>query len=260
MFADNNVTLEFVGTCCFVKARSTWIILLGVAKGGLYKVQILTSPPQSVAVNTIPFNQNQFQSLFSCLPHSTCETFGLNSIQENKNSCLSVIATKAVDVNLIHRRLGHPTVHVLKTILNLCIQFSIFNKIQNLQFCDACQFGKNHMLHFNSVQTKTTELLQLLYANLWGPSHVTSTQGYVYCLSILDDFSRFTWIFPLRSNSGALTVFAKFKIFIKNISKRVLKQFKLTRVGNSDPSLLYSIIQGFILGILAPYPLLKWED
>ena len=57
LLTDNNVTLEFVGTCCFVKARSTWIILLeGVAKGGLYKVQSPTSYSQSAAVNTIPFN------------------------------------------------------------------------------------------------------------------------------------------------------------------------------------------------------------
>ena len=74
LLADNNVTLEFVGTCCFVKARSTRIIYLeGVAKSGFYKVQSPTSHPQSVAVNTVLFNQNKFQSLFVCLPHSACE-------------------------------------------------------------------------------------------------------------------------------------------------------------------------------------------
>ena len=79
------------------------------------------------------------------------------------------------------------------------------------------------MLHFNSVQTKTTEPLQLLYADLWGPSHVTSTQGYVYYLSILDDFSRFTWIFPLSSKSDALTIFAKFKTFIEKQLQKSIK-------------------------------------
>ena len=41
------------------------------------------------------------------------------------------------------------------------------------------------------------------------------------------------------------------KSSLKNISKRVLKWFKLTGVANSDHSLLYSVLQGFILGILA---------
>ena len=60
LLADNNVTLEFVGTSCFIKARSTWIILLeGVAKGGLNKIQSPSSSfhsqsvTQSVAVNSV---------------------------------------------------------------------------------------------------------------------------------------------------------------------------------------------------------------
>lgn len=57
-------------------------------------------------------------------------------------------------------------------------------KFQNLEFCDACQFGKNHMLHFNYVQSKSTEPVQLPYTDLWGPSNVTSTQDYAYYLSI----------------------------------------------------------------------------
>ena len=97
MLADNNVTLEFVGTSCFIKARRTRIILLeGVAKRGLHKVKSPSSHPQSVAVNTISLTQNKFQYLFACFPHSTCETFGLNSFQENKKSCLSVMASKVV--------------------------------------------------------------------------------------------------------------------------------------------------------------------
>ena len=71
------------------------------------------------------------------------------------------------------------------------------------------------MLHFDSVETKTLAPLQLIYADLWGPSHVCSTQGYNYYLSILDDYSRFTWIFPLSAKSDALEVFTNFKIFIE---------------------------------------------
>ncbi|XP_024046667.1 uncharacterized protein LOC112101007 [Citrus clementina] len=46
LLADNNVTLEFVGTYCFIKARRTWIILLeGVAKRGLHIVKSPSSHP-----------------------------------------------------------------------------------------------------------------------------------------------------------------------------------------------------------------------
>ena len=152
------------------------------------------------------------------------------------------MTSKVVDVNLLRRRLGHSAVHVLKTVINSCNKFGSLNKIQNLEFCNACQFGKNHMLHFNFVQTKSTKPLQLLYADLWGPSHVTSTQGYAYYLSILDDFSRFTWIFSLNSNSNALTVFVKFKTFIEKHLQKNIKTVQTNWGGNSDHFLPYSTI------------------
>lgn len=124
LLADNNVTLEFVGISYFIKARSTRIILLkGVAKGGLYKIQS-PSPSysqfitQSVAVNSVLLCQNKFQSLFAYLPHSTCGKLSSNFCQDNEKVCLSTVATKSFDVNLLHRRLGHSTIHTLKTALN----------------------------------------------------------------------------------------------------------------------------------------------
>lgn len=79
------------------------------------------------------------------------------------------------------------------------------------------------MLHFNSVEIKTIALLQLIYANLWGPSHISSTKGYNYYISILDDFSRFTWIFPLSAKSDALKVFSNFKLFIEKHLQHQIK-------------------------------------
>lgn len=52
-----------------------------------------------------------------------------------------------------------------------CNAFADINKTPDLAFYNACQFGKNHLRHFDSVETKTTELLQLIYAYLWSPSH-----------------------------------------------------------------------------------------
>ena len=167
LLVDNNVTIEFVGISCLIKARSTGIVSLeGVAKGGLYKVQSPTSNSQFVAVNSVYLGHNKLQSLFACLPYSACEMSSSKFSQENKESYMSVVNTKVVDVNLLHRRLGHPAIHVLKTVLNSCNKFVGVNKIQNLNFCDACQFGKNHMLHFNPVQSRSTKPLQLIFTDL----------------------------------------------------------------------------------------------
>ena len=138
------------------------------------------------------------------------------------NPAAFTMSVSSVDVDLLHKRLGHPASHTLQTVIKTCNLFAGINKTPKVTLCDACQFGKNHLKHFDSVITKTTTPLQLLYADLWGPSHITSTQGYSYYLSILDDYSRFTWIFPLKAKSDSLQVFIDFKTFIeKYLEKRI---------------------------------------
>ena len=85
----------------------------------------------------------------------------------NNLSCMSALIanTNVVYINLLHKRLGHPTFHTLKNVLKDCTDVT-FNKTINLSFCNACQFGKSHLLHFDYVSTKTTKPLQLLYADL----------------------------------------------------------------------------------------------
>ena len=201
-------------------------MLRGIAKGGLYQVQSASQFSQASTALLCQSSSNKFESMFAYFPTMSCNPSGsLNSSDTVHHlSCKKAFIARAseVNVNLLHKRLGHPAFHTLKTILKSCT-IGIFNKTKVLNFCSACQFGKSHLLHFDSVATKTTEPLQLLYADLWGPSHVTSTQDYSYYLSILDDFSRFTWIFPLAAKSDALQVFQTFKSFIEKFLNRNIK-------------------------------------
>lgn len=126
----------------------------------------------------------------------------VNNLQVNKNASVAftVSSNKSVDYNLLHKRMGHPTIHALKQVIK-CLNpaFKIDTTIQP-KFCDACQFGKCHMQHFLSVETSTTQPLELLHVDLWGPTPIPSSQGYYYYLSILDDCTRFTWIFHSQPN------------------------------------------------------------
>lgn len=53
-----------------------------------------------------------------------------------------------------------------------------------------------------------------------GPAPFASKQGFKYYVNFLDDFSRFSWIYPLRTKGEALPIFKEFK-------KLVEKQFLL---------------------------------
>lgn len=147
----------------------------------------------------------------SCL--DTRANFYNSHIQCHPLNCLlshssSVISTS---INVLHRQLGHPSSKVLKHVLSNCKHLQISIKIQFPDFCDACQYGKVHKLHLGPTEIKTSSLLELIHTNLWGPASITSLNGYKYYISFIDDYSRYTWVYPLKTKSQALSVFIIFR-------------------------------------------------
>jgi transposase InsO family protein len=68
--------------------------------------------------------------------------------------------------------------------------------------CSACQVGKQvgaHHPHKNIITTDRP--LELLHMDLFGPIAYISIGGSKYCLVIVDDYSRFTWVFFLQEKS-----------------------------------------------------------
>jgi transposase InsO family protein len=80
--------------------------------------------------------------------------------------------------------------------------------------CAACQAGKQVGISHPSKNIMTTSRpLQLLHMVLFGPIAYLSIRGSKYGLVIVDDFSRFTWLFFLQD-----------KFETKGILKRFLRQ------------------------------------
>src|SRR5690242_18114819 len=68
--------------------------------------------------------------------------------------------------------------------------------------CSACQAGKQVGAHHPHKNIMTTDRpLELLYIDLFGPIAYISIDGSKYCLVIVDDYSRFTWVFFLQKKS-----------------------------------------------------------
>ena len=71
--------------------------------------------------------------------------------------------------------------------------------------CRACVDGK---MHDSSHKAKTIisskRILELLHVDLFGAVPEASLGGKIYCLVIVDDYSRYTWVyfFPPRLASG----------------------------------------------------------
>ncbi|KAL2348428.1 hypothetical protein Fmac_002428 [Flemingia macrophylla] len=115
--------------------------------------------------------------------------------------------------SLWHSRLGHPNSYVLKLVLNHCKVPSSNNNVN--EFCSSCCVGKSHRLPSSVSRTIYSAPLELIFTDMWGPSHISSHSGHVYYVSFIDAYSRFTWIYPLKSKVETLSVFQQFKAMVE---------------------------------------------
>jgi transposase InsO family protein len=89
------------------------------------------------------------------------------------------------------------------------------------KICSACQAGKQVGAHHPHKNIMTTERpLELLHMDLFGPIAYISIGGSKYCLVIVDDYSRFTWVFFLREKYQTQET-------LKRFLRRAQNEFKL---------------------------------
>ncbi|GKC37371.1 retrovirus-related pol polyprotein from transposon TNT 1-94 [Tanacetum coccineum] len=96
---------------------------------------------------------------------------------------------------LLHRRLSH---------LNLVDGLPKF-KYGKDHLCSACERGKSKKAsHPPKLVPSDHSKLELLHMDLCGPMRVASINGKKYILVIVDDYSRYTWVYFLCSKDETL--------------------------------------------------------
>ena len=98
---------------------------------------------------------------------------------------------------LWHRRFSHLNFRdIKKLVVNDLVRGLPVLKFNNEHLCAACEFGKqSRKSHSSIISTKIVEPLELIHIDLCGPSSIQSVAGSKYLLVIVDDFSRFTWVY-----------------------------------------------------------------
>lgn len=73
---------------------------------------------------------------------------------------------------------------------------------------------------------KTKSVFDLVHLDFLGPYKVTSKESYKYVLTIVDDLSRFMWVYMLRSSDEILSNIVDFHNLVKNQYNKRVKVFK----------------------------------
>ena len=72
----------------------------------------------------------------------------------------------------------------------------------------------------------TKSHFELVYTDVWGPSRSTSTLGFRYFVTVIDDYSHCTWLFLMKTRAELFSIFKKFHAEIRtqlNTSIHILR-------------------------------------
>ncbi|CAI7833905.1 unnamed protein product, partial [Closterium sp. NIES-53] len=105
---------------------------------------------------------------------------------------------------LWHHRLGHPSLPCLRGMASRALVSGLPRSLPPLPpgpapTCVPCVEGRQRAApHFSSFPP-TEAPLQTLHVDVWGPARVRGQGHERYFLLVVDDYSRYTTVFPLRS-------------------------------------------------------------
>ncbi|CAI7758480.1 unnamed protein product, partial [Closterium sp. NIES-54] len=113
---------------------------------------------------------------------------------------------------LWHHRLGHPSLPRLRGMASRALVSCLPRSLPPLPpgpapTCVPCVEGRQRATPHSSSFPPTEAPLQTLHMDVWGPARVRGQGHERYFLLIVDDYSRYTTVFPLRSKgevSGVL--------------------------------------------------------
>ena len=70
---------------------------------------------------------------------------------------------------------------------------------EHSEVCRGCALGKYTKTAFTSSDSRSAGFLDLIHSDLCGPMSSVSLRGYEYYVTFINDHSRKTWIYFLRS-------------------------------------------------------------
>ena len=103
--------------------------------------------------------------------------------------------------------------------------------------------GKHIRVSFpKRLDSWTKSHFEIVHPNVWGPSRIVSTLGFLYFVTFIDDFSFCTWLFLMKSQAELFSVFQK---LIAEICNQFNTSIRILRSGNAL-EYLFALLSSFL--------------
>ena len=80
---------------------------------------------------------------------------------------------------------------------------------------------------FNTSESMSTDIFDLIHSDVWGPSSVSSICGSLYFVVFVDDYSRYSLIFHMKHCYELLQVYSNFAKMVENSIFQMYQKFSI---------------------------------
>ncbi|CAI7860715.1 unnamed protein product [Closterium sp. NIES-54] len=117
-------------------------------------------------------------------------------------------STGETDWLTAHRRFGHVALPQLQQLFQeeKVKGLRIKGEPKEVGSCETCLTSKFSRFPFHSTVGQSSDPVELVHVDLVGPMKVKGDGGALYSMTMVDDYTRLTWSFPLAKKSDAARV------------------------------------------------------
>lgn len=144
----------------------------------------------------------------------------MDTVRQSFDQKIAFCSNVIFDSSVWHNRLGHPSIQKTDFITHV---LGLKHKNKDQFHCPICPLAKQKHLPFDSQNNMCTTPFELLHIDTWGPFSVQTAEGYRYFLTIVDDHTRVTWIYLMRTKDEVLRIFPEFLKMIETQHNGVVK-------------------------------------
>ena len=142
------------------------------------------------------------------------------------------ISINAVLVQIWHNRLGHLSPKRLAVLRHVLHFYEIYCNHNNP--CYVCPLAKHRRLPFISNNHLSKLPFDLVHCDIWGPFQSSGRFGHRFFLTLVDDCTRFTWVFLLKHKSDIIPRFFNMVLTQFNSKIKVFRLYNAKELESGD--------------------------
>jgi len=120
-----------------------------------------------------------------------------------------------------HSHLRHPT----SSILHHAPKANVIPFYSSYVQCSDCLAHKSHKLPFSKSTLSSSQALELIYSDVWGPAPSSSINGHFYYVIFINHFSICVWLYPIKDKYDFFHIFPILKSLVENQLNTKIKTF-----------------------------------